>query len=354
MRLVYVTVSMPFGSGEAFFIDEVKELLRQGHQLLIVQRSPERELVNRDAEGLENISLRRPLLSPGILAGAALVFLTHPLATFRALMLVAGSNGLLPLLKNLVVFPKALWLGRLATQWKAEHIHAQWGLTTATMAMVAGRIFHIPWSCTIHRGDIIDNNLLELKARDAQFMRVISEDGISLAADICGRPLEGNVVMLHLGVNLPALQPGQRPLHSPPALLCPAQLIERKGQQYLIEALGILRQRGKTVRLQIAGEGQMRKFLESLAARLGLQDAVEFMGQVQHAGLLQLYQACNIDMVVLPTLHEGIPVCLMEAMAYGVPVISTATGGIPELLRDGAGIIVPPRTHPPWPMPSRT
>jgi glycosyltransferase involved in cell wall biosynthesis len=343
---MYVTVSMPFGPGEAFFIDEVKELLRQGHQLLIVPRSPRRALVNRDADGLQNVSLRRPLFSPAILAGAALVCLTRPLATFRALTLLAGSKDLFTLLKNLVVFPKALWLGRLATRWKAEHIHAQWGLTTATMAMVASRIFHIPWSCTVHRGDIIDNNLLELKARDAQFMRVISEDGISLAADICGRPLEGNVVMLHLGVELPALPPGQRPLHSPAALLCPAQLIERKGHQYLIEALGILRQRGQTVRLQIAGEGHMREFLESLTAQLGLQDAVEFMGQVQHAGLLQLYQAGNIDMVVLPTLHEGIPVCLMEAMAHGVPVVSTAAGGIPELLRDGAGIIVSPKSPP--------
>jgi glycosyltransferase involved in cell wall biosynthesis len=211
------------------------------------------------------------------------------------------------------------------------------------MALVASRTSGIPWSCTVHRGDIIDNNLLALKARESRFMRVISEDGVSLAAEICGRPLEGNVVILHLGVCVPAAIAAAQPLHSPPVLLCPAHLIERKGQQYLLEALRMLRERGHSVQLRLAGAGDMRGFLESLVSRYGLGDAVEFMGQVQHAGLLQLYEEGAIDVVVLPTLHEGIPVCLMEAMAYGVPVVSTMTGGIPELLRDGAGILVKPR-----------
>ena len=85
----------------------------------------------------------------------------------------------------------------------------------------------------------------------------------------------------------------------------------------------------------------MQRFLESLVARYNLTDSVQFLGQVGHTDLLHMYEAGDIDMIVLPTLHEGIPVCLMEAMAYGVPVVSTPVGGIPELLRDGAGIMVP-------------
>ena len=67
-----------------------------------------------------------------------------------------------------------------------------------------------------------------------------------------------------------------------------------------------------------------------------------------HQVLLDWYCRREIDLVVLPSLdlgnhqHEGVPVSLMEAMAHGVPVISTSTGGIPELLHDGAGILVPP------------
>lgn len=346
MRLLYVTASMPFGSGEAFFIPEVHELLRQGHEVLIVPRSPGQGVENRDAEALVTTSLRLPLLSPRIVGRAILQSLTHPLASLRSLMLLFQSRNLTTLVKNLAVFPKGLWLAHLAKQWHADHIHVQWGLTTATMTMVASRISGIPWSCTVHRGDIIDNNLLYLKARDSQFFRVISEDGIALAADVCGRPLEGNVIMLHLGVELPTSQRDPQPLHSPPVLLCPAHLIERKGQKYLIEALHILRQRGRNTRLLLAGQGDTRDALQSQIVECNLKDAVEFLGQMGHADLLNLYETNQIDMVVLPTLHEGIPVSLMEAMAYGVPVVSTNTGGIPELLRDEAGIVVAPKDPP--------
>ncbi len=346
MKLLYITAAMPYGSGEAFFIPEVHELIRQGHEVLIVPRSPGTGVANRDAEALVNASLRLPLFSPRIIGRALLQVLAHPRASFRCLTPLLGSRNAETLVKNLAVFPKGLWLAYLAKRWGADHIHAQWGLTTATMSMVASQLSGIPWSCTVHRWDIVDNNLLHLKARDSQFFRVISEDGIALAAEVCGRPLEGNVIMLHLGVELPASQRDPPPLHSPPVLLCPAHLIERKGQKYLIEALTILRQHGCNVRLLLAGQGKMRDVLKEMVADYGLNNAVEFLGQMGHADLLDLYETGQIDMVVLPTLHEGIPVCLMEAMAYGVPVVSTNVGGIPELLRDGAGIVVQPKDPP--------
>jgi colanic acid/amylovoran biosynthesis glycosyltransferase len=164
--------------------------------------------------------------------------------------------------------------------------------------------------------------------------------------DVCGRPLEGNVVVLRLGVECPARMSPPHPLHAPPVLICPALLIERKGQRYLLEAADILRRRGHPVRLLLAGEGGMRASLESMVADYNLTDSVQFLGQIGHTELLGMYQAGEIDMVVLPTLHEGIPVCLMEAMAYGVPIVSTPAGGIPELLRDGAGIMVPCKDPP--------
>ena len=75
---------------------------------------------------------------------------------------------------------------------------------------------------------------------------------------------------------------------------------------------------------------------------------MRFVGQVSHTQILEMYVANQVRAVVVPSidlgnnLHEGIPVSLMEAMAHGVPVVSTTTGGIPELLADGAGILVPP------------
>jgi glycosyltransferase involved in cell wall biosynthesis len=69
---------------------------------------------------------------------------------------------------------------------------------------------------------------------------------------------------------------------------------------------------------------------------------------MQHDALLSLYRYSQVDVVVLPSVdlgnghHEGIPVALMEAMAYAIPVVATETGGIPELIGDGAGLLVQP------------
>ena len=93
----------------------------------------------------------------------------------------------------------------------------------------------------------------------------------------------------------------------------------------------------------------MEAELKAMTADLRLQKCVRFVGYVPHNKLMELYHSGKIDLLVLPSVsllhncHEGIPVSLMEAMACGIPVLSTTTGGIPELLHDGAGVMVPPQ-----------
>ena len=80
--------------------------------------------------------------------------------------------------KNAVVLPKGLWLARLARRWHADHIHAHWGRTTATIGLVAAELTGIPWSLTLHRDDIAHPNLLSVKMRKAAFTRFISRSGL--------------------------------------------------------------------------------------------------------------------------------------------------------------------------------
>jgi len=351
MRLVYITVSMPFGSGEAFFIPEANELRRRGHELLIVPRSPEGwEVVNRDAKELPALALRRPVVSLDILGGAVLELFARPAASLRVLAMLFRSRNLWMLAKNLTVFSKGLWLARRAKQWKADHIHAQWGLTTATIAMIASRLSGIPWSFTAHRGDIVDNNLLAVKTADAAFVRFISESGLKMAESLCGGLSRAKkVVVLHLGVEIPRTPPFSETAAESRTILCPANLLPVKGHQYLFHAIAALKRCGVECRLDVVGEGRLRGRLEALAKELSIDDRVRFLGQVPHERLLAMLQERRADLVVLPSvdlgegLHEGIPVALIEPMSLGVPVISTSTGGIPELLRDGAGIMVPPK-----------
>ncbi len=132
-------------------------------------------------------------------------------------------------------------------------------------------------------------------------------------------------------------------------MLCVANLFPVKGHQYLFQAVATLKERGLECRLDVAGEGYLESRLKALARDLAIDDRVRFLGQVPHERLLAMLQERRVTLVVLPSidlgdgLHEGIPVALIEAMSQGIPVISTPTGGIPELLRDGAGIMVPPK-----------
>ncbi len=215
--------------------------------------------------------------------------------------------------------------------------------------MVAGEVAGIPWSCSAHRGDIAENNLLAVKLAKARFVRFISESGLRMAQGLCPGPLQPRGRVLHLGVSLPPWPPAAAPRPDPPLLICPANLYPVKGHKYLLQAMAILRQRGLACRLDLAGSGGLRTELETMAADLSLQARVQFLGQVPHDALLDRYRRGPPTAVVLPSIdlgdneHEGIPIALVEAMACGIPVIATRTGGIPELLDGGAGMLVLPR-----------
>ncbi|HBC93991.1 MAG TPA: colanic acid biosynthesis glycosyltransferase WcaL, partial [Pelotomaculum sp.] len=117
----------------------------------------------------------------------------------------------------------------------------------------------------------------------------------------------------------------------------------------LIEACGLLKNRGKPFYCWLFGDGPLEGELRRQVKSLGLEGVVAFKGRWPHDALLGLYENGSIDTVVLPSIEtesgdkEGIPVSLIEAMARGVPVISTPTGGIGELLREESGVLVPER-----------
>jgi colanic acid/amylovoran biosynthesis glycosyltransferase len=347
MKILYITVSMPYWRGEEFFIPEVIELIQKGHGVLIVPRAPLRTIVNTDAKRLRGNSIRRHLLSPAVLLVAVLECFFHPMRAISSFALLFKDNRLRILFRNIVVFPKALWLASVARKWQAEHIHAQWGLTTATMAMVASEMTGIPWSFTAHRGDIADSNLLVTKSERASFVRFISQSGRCMAEELGALRNARRHSVIHMGVALPTQPVLQKRTDRRFIVLCPANLYPVKGHKYLIEAMSILQKSGVACTLHLAGSGELLKELQEQVDLLGVNNNVSFLGHVPHEHLLQLYSESRVDAVVLPSvdlgnhLHEGIPVCLMEAMSYGVPVISTATGAIPELLHEGAGIIVP-------------
>lgn len=124
-----------------------------------------------------------------------------------------------------------------------------------------------------------------------------------------------------------------------PVLGTAARLVPVKGLDRLLEAMRRVAERSPQARLLVLGDGPLRASLEAQAAALGLGRRVWFPGH--QADISRWLRA--MDVFVLPSLAEGLPMSLLEAMAAGRPVVASRVGGIPEVVRDGVeGRLVPP------------
>tara|TARA_B100001123_G_scaffold162785_1_gene187621 strand:+ start:8567 stop:9100 length:534 start_codon:yes stop_codon:yes gene_type:complete len=113
-----------------------------------------------------------------------------------------------------------------------------------------------------------------------------------------------------------------------------------KGHRYLIRAIPQVVRVYPRVRFVLAGDGESRASAELLAKQLGVADRVTFTGEIRDS--LELMK--RSDLVVVPSISEGLPITLIEAMALGRAVVATDVGGIPEVVEDGVTArIVPPR-----------
>jgi glycosyltransferase involved in cell wall biosynthesis len=124
-------------------------------------------------------------------------------------------------------------------------------------------------------------------------------------------------------------------------LLCVGRLTPAKGQHLLVEAMRRIAASGRDdIDLVLAGDGPDADSLRSAAERHGLGPRIRFTGALNRDEVRALYTAA--DAFVLPSFAEGIPIVLMEAMASGVPCLTTRIAGIPELIEDGRdGLLVP-------------
>jgi len=122
-------------------------------------------------------------------------------------------------------------------------------------------------------------------------------------------------------------------------ILYAGRLRTRKAVAVLIEAFARLRDRFPEAELVLAGDGEQREALEARVARLGLDGAVRFPGSVPRNEMFGRY--ADADVFCLPSIYEGFPVAILEAMAAGLPVVASAVSGIPEGLEGGGGVVVP-------------
>lgn len=126
---------------------------------------------------------------------------------------------------------------------------------------------------------------------------------------------------------------------SDPLIGMVSRLFPGKGHQYLIQAMSAVASAFPSARLRIIGTGPVLDEMKTLSQSLRMENTIEFTGFVEDLNA----QMQELDVFVLPSLTEGFPLSVMEAMACGLPVVATPVGGIPEMIEQEVnGLLVPP------------
>ena len=230
-----------------------------------------------------------------------------------------------------------------------QHIHAHFLSGPTSVACFLSNYFGIPFSFTMHASLIFtDPIMLRTKLEMCSRAVTISKYNKTYLAKKYGRKLINKVDIIHCGIDPSVYNPVNGSKPQPPIILAVGQLAERKGFLYLVEAFKILAKKQLSFTGYIIGQGDQWELLRCKIKEYGIDHIVKLLGrQPQEFVRKQLNEA---SIFTLPSIvtdfggREGIPVALMEAMAMKLPVISTKSVGIPELIEHGKdGILVEER-----------
>jgi colanic acid/amylovoran biosynthesis glycosyltransferase len=271
---------------------------------------------------------------------------SRPSAYLSGLLFAARMGGLdvRTFVYHLLYFAEAVVVGEWMRREHLRHVHVHFANNTATVALIASRIFPVTYSISVHGpNEFYDVQLYRLrqKIEGAAFLCCIGQYCRSQLMRLCAPDHWRKFHIVPLGVDPAAFLPRPFPAGAPANLLCVGRLVPEKGQAVLLGAVSFLLRHGHSVHLHFVGDGPSRVSLERETRSLGIEAAVTFHGSMNQHRLREIFAIAHI--FVLPSFAEGIPVALMEAMAMEIPCVSTFIAGIPELIDSGInGILVPP------------
>jgi glycosyltransferase involved in cell wall biosynthesis len=221
--------------------------------------------------------------------------------------------------------------------------------------MVVARLLDKTYTMSIHAGNDIFANpvLLSDKINGARHVVTCTSYNKSYLENLAHENVSDKVTFIPHGLDLTLYEP--RPkiggISGIPRILSVGTLTERKGFVHLIRACHGLRNRGHKFVCNIVGDGEQREDLEKLIGELSLENSVVLLGALRHEEVIEQYQ--HATLFVLPCIQsttgdlDGIPNVVAEAMAMGLPVVSSRISGVPELVEhEISGLLVGPGDEP--------
>jgi len=347
MRIAYLTGQYPRAT-DTFIQREVAALRDAGvHvQTFSIRKPPEDENVGPEQRAERERT--RYILPPSLLNLIAVGFklkLGSPCRYFRALRLAFSTRqpGIKGLVYCLAYLMEAGILADTMRKEKLTHLHNHFGDSSCTVAMLASELGGFTFSFSLHGPGIFFEPYrwrLDEKLKRALFVSNISHFCRSQAMIFCPPEKWDRLHIIHCGVD-PALFKPATHTGMGTRLLTVGRMASVKGIPILLDAIKQLLPDHPDLTLTVVGDGPERQDFEQRAKDLGIGKNVNFVGYQSQSEVRE--RLTETDVFVLPSFAEGVPVVLMEAMAAGLPVVTTRIAGVAELVDDGqSGSLVPP------------
>lgn len=346
-RLGYLVSTYPAIS-HTFILREIQHLRRDGWQIVSASvNQPDRPLAQMEAYEKQEAESTYGIKADGArgaLKAALWAVPRYGLSSVKMLLSAWRLGGAAKPWKGIAYGVEALMVTRWMEQQGLRHLHVHFGNAGATVGLLTKRLNQCHLSLTIHGPDEFDDvpgQHLALKMKEADAVICISQFARSQLMRISDSDHWHKMQVCRLGVD-----PAQFPYRSRVAsevvqMLCVGRLTPAKCQVLLVQACAQLRDAGLSFHLKMVGAGPDRARIEREVALHGLQSHITMTGALNQQEVQNAF--AQADVFVLPSLAEGIPVVLMEAMCSGVPCVTTPVNGIPELIEHGvSGLLATP------------
>jgi len=350
-RIGYVVKMFPRLS-ETFILNEVLEMEQQGLRLRIFSlKRPVDAVVHAQVAAVRSPITYLPekiYQAPWRTAQAHCHVWRHHRATWcrtlrHALQRVRAENDY----AGLLAFCQACWIIR--EMGGIGHLHAHYANVPAKVALLVHRLTGISYSITTHAKDIFQSDPFASPKLHERFSRarfIVANSRFSaehIAARLGSRE---RIRTLYNGLDLSAF-PQRTGAPPEPLILSVGRLVEKKGFPTLIAACRLLKERGVTFRLELVGTGLMSQALKEQVRASGLSERVKLLGPLPQDMLREHYSRAMVFALACREASDGdrdvLPNVLKEAMAVGVPVVTSRLDGIEELVQHGvSGLLSPP------------